>query len=73
MALARRKKRGSRTSLPKRLKNLVRPMARRLSNRYRGGYEIPDSPDVTIDTANLSPEESAELILVAMRDRGVLI
>ena len=34
-------------------------------------YERPESPDVTVDGGRTSPEEAAELVLEAMRRRGL--
>ena len=35
-------------------------------------YEPPEEPDVHVDTATLTPEESAERVLAVLRDRGLL-
>jgi adenylyl-sulfate kinase len=35
-------------------------------------YEAPPAPEVTIDSSMISPEQSVEIILCALRDRGLL-
>jgi sulfate adenylyltransferase len=35
-------------------------------------YEVPPKPDITLDTAVLSPQESIETIINVLRDQGYL-
>jgi bifunctional enzyme CysN/CysC len=35
-------------------------------------YEPPEEPDIHVDTATLGPEEGAEVVLAALRERGLL-
>ena len=49
-----------------------RPVRGRLSGRARG-YEAPISAEVTIDAASCTAEQGAQLILDALRARGILI
>jgi bifunctional enzyme CysN/CysC len=35
-------------------------------------YEVPESPETTIDTTRLSPEEAAEMLLQQLRSAGVV-
>jgi len=35
-------------------------------------YEAPESPDVHIDTANVAPEDAADMVIEAMRTRGIV-
>lgn len=72
VADARRVQRGSRRSIRKRVKRAAGGIAARLPGRSSGGYEPPIDAEVTIDAASSSPEEGAQLILTALRARGVL-
>ena len=36
-------------------------------------YEPPESPELHIDTANLSPEDAAELVIATLRLRGIVM
>ena len=36
-------------------------------------YEAPESPELHLDTANLSPEDSAELVIASLRLRGIVM
>jgi bifunctional enzyme CysN/CysC len=36
-------------------------------------YELPESPEMTIDTTRLSAEEAAEAILERLRSGGVIV
>ena len=71
LAEQRRVQRGSRRSLAKRVKDLVRPLARLVSPRYRGGYERPEAADVTVDPSR-PPVEGAEAILAVLESRDLL-
>jgi bifunctional enzyme CysN/CysC len=35
-------------------------------------YEVPEAPEVTIDTTTLTPEQAAETILEQLRSAGVI-
>ena len=35
-------------------------------------YEVPESPEITIDTSRMNQEECAEVILGSLRERGLL-
>ena len=35
-------------------------------------YEIPENPEVSVDTTELSPDEAAQQVLVALGQRGYI-
>ena len=72
IAQTRRSQRGSRKSIKKRVKDLLRPVANVASNRFRGGYEPPTAPAATIDPVEMSPERSARLIFDTLVSRGFI-
>ena len=72
VAQARRAQRGSRRSIKKRVKDGLRPVVNVASNRFRGGYEPPTAPAVTIDPVEMSPEQGANLIFDALVSRGFI-
>lgn len=72
VAQARRRRRGSRRSLRKTAKQLLRRVAATLRRRRPVDYEPSETPEVTIDAMSRSPEESAQQIVDALVARGFL-
>ncbi len=70
VAESRRRQRGSRRTLYRRMRNALRPLARSVSDRPGGGYEPPPAPEVTIDAEHASPQDGARQIFDALRSRG---
>ena len=35
-------------------------------------YQVPECPDISIDTTNLTPDEAAQEILVLLGERGYI-
>ena len=71
LAEQRRVRRGSRRSITKQVKDLLRPLARLVSPRFRGGYEEPDAADVTIDPTR-APSHGAESIMKVLESRNLV-
>lgn len=67
----RRRSRGSRRSVRHVLKNALRSVAALFVERYRGGYEPPLAPEVTLGYRQ-DPTVGAEAILEVLRARGVV-
>ena len=72
VALARKAKRKRKPSRVKRARHAFRRLLSQLPFRNSPGYEVPLSPDLTIDAVRQPPEEGAEAIFQLLVDRGFL-
>jgi sulfate adenylyltransferase len=73
VANARRARRKHKTPFVKRARRWLRRVLGSLPFRKRRSYQLPSSPDVTIDTSLQSPEESAQVIFQLLLDQGFLV
>lgn len=64
-------RKAARTKKPPLVKRLRRTVRRvRGLGRSATGYEVPPSPDLTLDTVSEAPEDNAQAILNLLRERG---